>query len=221
MNEWDFTNQEIGASINPFPSPPFHFNLASTLVFRSRTVDYICWLHLKTNIKIQKTVDSFDFVRMIFKANKYHISSTNRVSFECLQIIHQTAIYRILKIAKKKNRWSIWAWLANVTVVLFLERSLSSQWSLMLRLEWEEGGGGGRKRGLSDIWCLDPTTRQANGTCLGHLRVAQFSASQFHTSELDQFSVRLASTKGFSLFQGPLSYIGVFFLRTRSPSNYT
>ena len=68
------------------------------------------------------------------------------------------------------------------------------KWSLMLRLEYEESVL--RKRSLSDIWCVDPRIREASGTCLSHLLVQNCSASQFHTSELDEYSITLAPIDG-------------------------
>jgi DNA replication ATP-dependent helicase Dna2 len=68
------------------------------------------------------------------------------------------------------------------------------QWSLMLRLEYEESVL--RKRNLSDIWTMEPRIREASGTCLSNLKVEDCWASQFHTSELDEYSITLGSVDG-------------------------
>lgn len=48
-------------------------------------------------------------------------------------------------------------------------------WSRMLRLEWEETRQRSRGSGtVSDIWCVDPRVRQAQGSCLSHLQVCLF-----------------------------------------------
>lgn len=39
----------------------------------------------------------------------------------------------------------------------------------MLRLEWEENLS--RSRSISDIWCVDPSDREAQGQCLSFLQV--------------------------------------------------
>lgn len=46
------------------------------------------------------------------------------------------------------------------------------QWSRMLRIEWEESSF--RSRSISDIWCLDPLDREAQGRCFSHLQVVSY-----------------------------------------------
>jgi hypothetical protein len=42
-------------------------------------------------------------------------------------------------------------------------------WSKMLRLESEESQH--RSRSISDIWCIDPVDREAQGNCISFLKV--------------------------------------------------
>lgn len=43
------------------------------------------------------------------------------------------------------------------------------EWSKMLRLEWGESHS--RSRSISDIWCVDPSDREAQGYCYSYLQV--------------------------------------------------
>ena len=49
-------------------------------------------------------------------------------------------------------------------------------WSKMLRLESEESRN--RSRSMSDIWCMDPVDREAQGNCISFLQVFLFSPSR-------------------------------------------
>ena len=49
------------------------------------------------------------------------------------------------------------------------DRKYFTNWSLMLRLEWEQSKA--MDRPLSDIWCLRPAERQQQGHCLARLVV--------------------------------------------------
>lgn len=81
----------------------------------------------------------------------------------------------------------------------------------MLRLEWQENQT--RSRSVSDIWCIDPCAREAQGYCLSYLKVKFFlclqlvfkinsfsyfflkiedcQPSQFPSSEFNQYSIKL------------------------------
>lgn len=101
----------------------------------------------------------------------------------------ECTIYQIAEDSANETTPSMPLPLESVEHLTSAHQNYFLHWSKMLRLEFEESQA--RSRSISDIWCIDPLDREAQGYCISFLQVENCLASQNPTSELNQYSIKL------------------------------